>query len=90
MESFPPARIDMRQQFTSQAANVPASKRRFSPHQGSVAANPLSKIAKVSAGTNASSRFCPHEPVVPLSVEPDAAPRPPGPSVYAPCVPVHE
>jgi hypothetical protein len=63
---------------------VPASKRRFTPHQGNVALIPkdaLSGVVHVS--TNTSSRFCPHEPVVPLSVEPDIAPRPPGPSAYA-------
>ena len=80
----------MHQQSVSQAAYVPASKRHFSPHQGVAAMSPLAKVARVSAGTNASSRLCPHELVVPLFGEPDAVPRPPGRSVYTPYVPVHE
>ena len=71
---------------------MPASKRRFTPHQGNVTLIPKDapSLVQVSRNNVATSRFRPHEPVMPPSAEPILGQRPPGPSAYASTTPMQE
>ena len=82
----------MRRRSTPQAANVPASKRRFTPHQGNVTLIPKDapSLVQVSRNNAATSRFRPHGPVMPPSAELILGQRPPGPSAYASTTPMQE